>query len=573
MHEHPNCAQNSSPQQHSGYTLRPRQKAAIDMTIDSLRSGKKRPLIQAPCSFGKTIIAAEIFSRALAKGKRAMMVVPSISLIDQTYSKFFQAGMYDVGIIQANHPLTNPDAPIQIASVQTLRRRKMPKVDLVMPDEAHLMSRFYLQWTSDPDWQKIPFVALSATPWTKGLGQVYDDLIVGATIQQMMDERLACPMRIYNPEGPKPDLSRVEIVTNKETGEKDYHQGQVSELMSDPRLIGHVVQNWLEKGENRRSLAFCPDRKQARILQAKFEKEDVKTAYMDANTTRDERILIGQKLERREVQVVVQIATCVYGVDWPFLECIIWDRPTKSEMTLIQGLGRGMRLDPVNPVKDLVVFDHSLTTTDKEFGGLGHPLDIHHEFLCDGKPKPEACASKREKKETKEPSNTCPCGFVKRQNQPRCPECGFVMMPKIDMEHTPGELHEVEREGLPDAKANMDTKQRWYSQLLWMQDQRGYKDGWGARQYKEHFGVWPNQLSKVRTPAGQAVLNYIKARLIRWAKSKHNPDATVSSSRKAATLRPQPTQEMAAYHGTPLEFRSTESMADFFGDSLGSPSA
>ena len=541
------------------------------MTIDSLRSGKKRPLIQAPCSFGKTIIASEIFRRSLAKGKRAMMVVPSISLIDQTYSKFFQAGIYDIGVIHAKPPLTNPDAPIQIASVQTLRRRKLPKVDLVMPDEAHLMSRFYLQWTQDPDWAKIPFVALSATPWTKGLGQVYDDLIVGATIQQMVDEKLCCPIRIYNPGGHKPDLSKVDIITNRETGEQDYHMGQVSELMCDPRLIGNVVHNWLEKGENRRTLAFCPDRKHARILQAKFEKEDVKTAYMDANTSREERTLIGQKLERREIQVVVQIATCVYGVDWPFLECIIWERPCMSEMTLVQGLGRGMRLDPANPVKDLIVFDHTVTTTDPEagLGGLGHPLDIHHATLCDGKPKPEACASKPAERESQEPSNTCPCGFVKRQNQPKCPECGWVMMPKIDMEHTPGELHEVQREGLPDANANMDTKQRWYSQLLWMQDQRGYKDGWGARQYKEHFGVWPNQLSKVRTPAGQAVLNYIKARLIRWAKSKRNPAASVSPSRTAVTLQPRPTQEMADHYGIPLEFGSTEEMAEFFGASLG----
>ena len=29
-----------------------------------------------------------------------------------------------------------------------------------------------------PEWANVPFVGLSATPWTKGLGKHYDDLIV-----------------------------------------------------------------------------------------------------------------------------------------------------------------------------------------------------------------------------------------------------------------------------------------------------------------------------------------------------------------------------------------------------------
>lgn len=548
------------------FTLRPHQERALGGIVGSLRSGKKRPLLQMGCGAGKTIVASEIFSRALRKGKTAMFVVPSIGLIDQTYSKFFQAGMYDIGVIQAKHPLTNPDAPIQIASVDTLRRRTIPMVDLVMPDECHLKPKFYMEWMNRPGWDKVPFVGLSATPWTQGLGKVFDDLIVGATIREMMNEKLACPIRIFNPHGPKPDLSKVKIVTNKETGEEDYHEGQISELMSDPRLIGHVVHNWMEHGEDRRTLAFCPDRKQARILQAKFEKDGVKTAYMDADTKPAERTLIGQRLERREIQVVVQIATCVYGVDWPFLECIIWDRPTKSEITLVQGIGRGIRLDPKNPDKDLIVFDHSLTTTDD---GIGHPLDIHHEHLCDGKPKPDGC-SKVAKKEKKEPSRLCLCGYVKQRNQPKCPECGYVMMPKVDLEHTPGELYEVVHSELKaEPKPDMATKQRWYSQLLWMQGERGYKDGWAANQYKSRFGVYPRGLTRISEYAGREVLNYVKARLIRWAKSKHNPHrqvTAVSPSRQALLSAPKAER-------TQTEFYSTEDMAEFFGASLGEPRA
>jgi superfamily II DNA or RNA helicase len=38
--------------------LRPHQMVAIDALRDSLRAGNKRVILSAPCSMGKTIIAA-----------------------------------------------------------------------------------------------------------------------------------------------------------------------------------------------------------------------------------------------------------------------------------------------------------------------------------------------------------------------------------------------------------------------------------------------------------------------------------------------------------------------------------
>ena len=503
--------QNGNTAAFSGYKLRPRQIVALDALRTSLGKGSKRPVMQAACSFGKTILSAEIINRALAKQKRVIFTVPSLGLVDQTASKFFNAGIYHIGIIQANHPQTDPTAPVQIASVQTLMRRKeLPQADLVIADECHISFAFQRKWMAMPEWQRIPFIGLSATPWRKGLGQIYDDLVVGATMQQMMDENLSCPMRIYNPEGPKPDLSKIALVKNS-LGEMDYHLGQLGAELGQAKLIGHVVNNWLEKGRNRRTLAFCVNRVHAKNMQAAFEKAGVKTAYMDAYTTPNERALIGRKLESQQIQIVIQIATCIYGIDWPFLECIIWDRSTQSSMILVQGLGRGIRLDPANPDKDLVVFDHSLTTTRE---GLGHPLDIHYAELDDGKPKNNVAAKKREKEQRPETSNTCSCGFVKRKGQVICPDCGTITAPPCDIEHAPGELYEVRPDG--KRKPILD-RQLWYSGLLSIGDLKGYQEGWAARQFKAKTGDWPNGLSRDRRIPTPEIENYAKSRLIRYA--------------------------------------------------------
>jgi DNA repair protein RadD len=144
--------------------LRDYQTDAIEKLRESLRSGKRRPVIQAPTGAGKTVIAAAIIEMALAKGKRVLFCVPALELINQTVDRFARNGIHDVGVIQAMHELTDGRQPIQVCSVQTLARRQIPDADLVIIDEAHVMFKLYDTWTTDPKWANVPFVGLSATP-------------------------------------------------------------------------------------------------------------------------------------------------------------------------------------------------------------------------------------------------------------------------------------------------------------------------------------------------------------------------------------------------------------------------
>ena len=131
--------------------------------------------------FGKTLLAAAIIEGALAKNKRVIFTVPARSLVDQTVKAFWDDGIRDVGVIQAWNPMTDWSRPVQVASVQTLQRRPIPNADFVIIDECHRWFDLYATWMSDPLWQDPPFIGLSATPWTRGLGKYFDDLIIAAT--------------------------------------------------------------------------------------------------------------------------------------------------------------------------------------------------------------------------------------------------------------------------------------------------------------------------------------------------------------------------------------------------------
>ncbi len=152
-------------------------------------------MLQAPTGFGKTVVGAALVKGSLAKGRRILFVVPALSLIDQTVRSFFTEGIHDVGVIQGSHPMTDASKPVQVASIQTLQRRAIPPFDIVVVDEAHRWFEMLGVWMADPAWQRVPFVGLSATPWTKGLGKFYDDLIQVTTTAELIEAGYLSPFR------------------------------------------------------------------------------------------------------------------------------------------------------------------------------------------------------------------------------------------------------------------------------------------------------------------------------------------------------------------------------------------
>ena len=106
--------------------LRPHQERALSELRHSLASGRKRPMLQAPTGFGKTILGAHIVAGALGKGRRVAFCVPRLTLIDQTVNAFSAEGIRAVGVLQGDHCLTDHEQPVQICSAQTLARRNTP---------------------------------------------------------------------------------------------------------------------------------------------------------------------------------------------------------------------------------------------------------------------------------------------------------------------------------------------------------------------------------------------------------------------------------------------------------------
>jgi len=488
--------------------LRDYQEIAIENLRNSLRAGHRRPLLQSPTGSGKTRLAGEIFRMAREKNKRVVFTVPRIDLIDQTLRSFWRDGIADIGVIQADHSETDWSRPVQIASVQTLQRRGYPTADLVIVDEAHVVFKCVREWIAHPEWQRVPFIGLSATPWTKGLGKYYDDLIVVATTGQMIDQGYLSDFRVFAPS--HPDLSAVKVVAG------DYHEGQLSEAMSDGGLVGDVVQTWQSRAEGRPTLVFCVDRAHAKAVQQRFMAAGISAGYQDAYTPKDQREQIRRNFEKGRYQVVASVGTLTMGVDWD-VRCISLCRPTKSQILYCQIVGRGLRPKTGDP-NDCLILDHSDNTLR-----LGFVTDIHREKLDTGEKRTAEVRSAALPKE-------CPkCAFLMPRKVRECPNCGHVKQPPVSkIEPAEGHLVELRRRGGTRPVSNSAIQlmgrtmplRSFFAELRYLCEMRGYKPGWASNKYREAVGEWPRFDWVEPEVASYEVLSWVRAGQIRWAKRR-----------------------------------------------------
>jgi len=473
------------------------QQQGIDETYRAVGAGRRHPLLQMPTGAGKTETAVKIIQRALAKGRRVVFVVPAIELIDQTVERLAKYGIHTVGVIQADHPGTDRTQPVQVASVQTLSRRMLPETDLVIVDEAHQQFKIIKTWMEERT--TLPFIGLSATPWSKGLGKLYTDLIRPVTLSELIERKRLTPFRAYAPS--HPDLSGVKTVAG------DYDEVGAAAAMDKPQLTADIVSTWLAHGENRPTLCFAVNRAHARSLADEFGRAGVTTGYLDGFTDRDERKLIAKAFADGRVKVVVNVGVLTTGVDWD-VRCIILARPTKSEILYVQIIGRGLRTAAGKV--DCLILDHSDTTLT-----LGFVTDINHDELDDGTRR-EATARKSKSQELKAPKECPSCHALKPARVHVCPECGFVPAKREMIETADGELAQVAG---GKAKDDRETKQRFWSGLLWYVDNRGKSLGWASHRYKDRFGVWPRGLRDAPKDPGPEVHNWVRAGNIKYAKA------------------------------------------------------
>ena len=484
--------------------LRPYQVSSIQKLRKELSSGKKRVIYYLPTGGGKSKIAAALIELAKEKGKRVAFVANRIELVGQMSEHLNRHGIPH-GIIQGDNSY-NSGAQVVVCSIQTLVRRLVQAFDFIIIDEAHgcagsgayrgLLARL----------NNVPVIGLTATPFSKGLGKEYKDIggplfesiVVGSTIPELIEMGFLVDVEIYAPS--EPDLSKVKMVAG------DYDERQLGVAVDKPGLVGDIVSHWLRLAKGKRTIVFATNVAHSKHIVEQFQAAGVRAIHVDGYMAEEERRPIIDAFKRGDYEILSNCSLLAEGFDCPETEAIILARPTRSLIRYIQMAGRALR--PHHSKDRAIILDHSGTVRR-----LGFPTDELPLELDDGKPK-------EKKEERKDLPKVCPqCFAVRPKKTPKCPSCGFEAKPTPqDIEHEAGELRKLEKKDVK--RWTKEEKQSIYSALWTIKEAKGYKGGWAANGYREIVGVWPRELKDVCGPSSEIVDAYLTHKAIKWAKGQ-----------------------------------------------------
>jgi DNA repair protein RadD len=481
--------------------LRPHQIKAVELLRESIAKGNKRPILAAPCSFGKTITALHMLKCAAEKGKRGIFICDRIKLVQQSLESADFHGL-DVGVIQSNHERTNWDAPIQIASIHTMARKsKLVEFDFAIVDECHVLYDSVKKYMDA--YNNIVFVGLSATPYAKGLGKYYDDIVTPISPRDLLEQGYLCPVDYYG--GSKPNLKGVKTKALR-TGGSDWDEGALSSAIEkDEKLAGDIVKNWFKHAEGRQTIAFSPSIKHSKHMVELFNQAGVPAVHIDGYMDDEERQWIFRGHDRGEFKVLSCSRLLNTGYDAPKVDCLIDCFPTKSLIAYVQRAGRIMRT--ADGKENAIYLDHAGNVRRHGFAE-----DIIPDSLDDGTKRFSEREQVKEKKEAK--VKQCPQCFQEMVGI-RC-KCGYEIPISDRIETDQQDLKKLNK------VTSESDKLRWYGEFVKFATDRGYKLGYADHLYRQKFGVWANSIKNKSYPVPDAisldVQNFIKYTMIKRAK-------------------------------------------------------
>lgn len=483
--------------------LRTYQERSLNALREGFRAGNKAQMFYMPTGAGKTESAISLLMATANAGNRAAMVLDRRILVDQTSQRLDKYNI-NHGVLMSGHWRYRTHEPIQICSAQTLEKREsFPGLDLLIIDEAHAVRKSVSDFIKNTG---IRTIGLSASPFTKGLGKIYSNVVSEVTTHELVSEESLVPLKVFI-------AKEIDMTgANKVAGE--WSQNEATER--GIKITGDIVTEWVNKthqvyGKAEKTIVFCAGVAHGADLANKFAEAGynfISISYKDDDEFKQEII---KEFSKPDSSIHGLIATDILtkGFDVPDVKIGISARPfSKSFSSHVQQMGRVMR--PCYSKEYALWLDHSgnylrfkIEWEDLYFNGVDH--------LDDTKEKPKKEPSKEEKEAAK-----CPkCSHLWPSKSDTCAYCGHVRHRKNDVIVQPGELIQIG----DSLKKDADERRSFYHQLLQYCDIKEYSEGWAAHKYKEKYGSWP-KWAKDREQISAATAKWIRSRMIAYSKGK-----------------------------------------------------
>lgn len=437
--------------------LREYQKNAIDELREAFKKYNS-VLYCLPTGAGKTAIFSDITSRIAARNKSVYILVHRQELLLQASKKLAE---YNVphGRISSKSSISRD--LIQVCSVQTFANRLRyykTAPDLIIIDECHhAVAGSYQTILNYYPSSKI--LGVTATPERldgNGLGTIFQKLIVGPTISELIDMGYLSRVKVFAPQ--QIDFSKVK------TSQGDYSKSQITEILDTPKITGNAIDHYRKIAAGQSAIVFCVTIQHAHDVAKEFNSAGIPARCIDGTMDPYTRKQIIANLGI-EYKILTSCEIVSEGTDIPAVSVAILLRPTLSLGLYLQQIGRCLR---PYPGKDFAIV-------------LDHVGNCHRHGLPDDEREWSLNSVKRTRKsiEEKVKIRTCSkCYTVFNPTKTKCPNCNeeYEIINKVP-EIEEGELEEVKKQEQIN-KRRMIAQARDLKTLQEVGKNLGYSPGW-----------------------------------------------------------------------------------------------
>lgn len=395
--------------------LRPRQRQFVTRSIQALHT-HGNTLGVAPTGAGKTVCLSGTAGEFLAEpDAKACVLAHRDELTAQNRSKFSRV---NPGIRTSvfDSRQKSWEGRATFAMIQTLVRHldQLPTLDLLVIDEAHHCAATTYRQVIDTTLARNPHALIygvTATPNRgdgKGLREVFSNVADQIRLGELIRSGHLVPPRTFVIDvGTREALDRVKKLA------EDYDMNAVASIMNIAPVNAAVVRHWKERAAGRKTIAFAATVAHAEGVRDAFLAGGVAAAVVQGEMSEADRKATLAAFETGDLTVIVNVAVLTEGYDYTPTACIVLLRPSSYKSTLIQMIGRGLRV--VDPTEypgviktDCIVLDFG--TASLKHGNLEQEVELDG-FDSDGEAPTKECPACQA--EIPRASRECPlCGHV-----------------------------------------------------------------------------------------------------------------------------------------------------------------
>jgi superfamily II DNA or RNA helicase len=298
-------------------------------------------LIVLPPGSGKTRIAAEDASRASAK--HILYLAHTSEILDVAQSEFEAVfGKPQVTRHNTKASLSTRNR-VNITTIQLISRYfnqlDLDAYDYIVIDEFHHAAaasyRKVLQYAR-PKF----LLGLTATPFRGDRQDIYQlcegRVLASFELRDGIDSGILSPYHYF---GCFDDVDYSKIA-HKGAG---YSIRDLERLLIIPKRDKAIIRKWQEKAPGKATIAFCCTHEHARRVAKSFTSAGVPAAPYISETSAEQRSSLLNQLANGDIKVLCTVDVFNEGADLPFIECLLFLRPTESKRIFYQQLGRGLR--------------------------------------------------------------------------------------------------------------------------------------------------------------------------------------------------------------------------------------